>query len=75
MAFKIKNRKVVGTIDIEPTWENLCNMVQSGHLEGKFLQPACKIADRIRQAQKQGKKSITFKFKDKQSKAIVVTDK
>jgi hypothetical protein len=64
MAFKIKKAEIKEqlTIDVEPKWTSLCNLVQSGHLEGKFLQPACKLADVVRQAQKSGKKSVTFKF-------------
>ena len=54
--------KQIGTIDLEPTWENLCNMAQSGHLQPKELMQACKLADIVRQAQKQGKKSVTFTF-------------
>lgn len=71
---KSKKRKIVGTIDIEPTWESLCYAVNRGALKGEALLPACKIADAVRQAQKKGKKSITFKFKDKQSKSTVTTE-
>lgn len=61
-TMKLKKRKA-GTIDIEPTWESLCYAVNRGALKGEALLPACKIADAVRQAQKKGKKSITFKFK------------
>ena len=50
-------------IDLEPTWEDLCRAVASGALkDAMILKPACKIADIIRQAQKQGKKEVTFSF-------------
>lgn len=51
-------KKIVTTIDIEPTWEYLCRMV----INPEDLMPACKIADMVRQAQKRGSKSITFTF-------------
>jgi len=50
------------TIDIEPTWETLCNLAHGGALDAKELMPACKVADMVRQAQKKGKKGITFTF-------------
>jgi hypothetical protein len=76
MAFKIQKFREIKRkyIDIEPTWEALLEGVRNKSLPADVLKPACEIADLVRQAQKQGKKSITIKFKDKQSKAIVVTD-
>lgn len=53
-----------GTIDLEPTWESLCNASQVGALQPIELLPACIIADKIRQAQKAGAESITFTFGD-----------
>lgn len=50
------------TIDLEPTWQSLCRMAERGQLSASELQPACKIADIIRQAQKSGDKSVTFVF-------------
>lgn len=50
------------TIDLEPTWQALCRMAERGHLPASELQPACKIADIVRQAQKSGDKSVTFVF-------------
>ena len=49
-------------IDVEPTWEKLCDLVEMGALDPKELRPACAIADLVRQAQKKGAKSITFFF-------------
>ena len=50
------------TINIEPTWEQLCKMAEIDRLPPQELMPACKIADIVRQAQKKGKKSVTFTF-------------
>lgn len=55
-------KKKTFTIDLEPTWESLCNASQDGALEPAELMPACIIADKIRQAQKAGANSITFTF-------------
>lgn len=52
----------VMTIDLEPTWTELCNASQAGALQPRELLPACQIADKIRQAQKAGAESITFTF-------------
>jgi hypothetical protein len=52
----------IRTIDMEPTWETLCNLSAADVLPAKELMPACKLADKIRQAQKSGAKSITFVF-------------
>lgn len=52
-------------IDIEPTWEAILKGVESGALKAEALRPVCKIADMIRRAQKDGKKSITFSFEGK----------
>ena len=52
------------TIDIEPKWEDLCRMAQSGHLPAKELMPACQLADIVRQAQKEGKQSVSFIFQN-----------
>lgn len=49
-------------IDLEPKWTALCKMAHRGVLPAKELMPACEIADIVRQAQKEGKESITFKF-------------
>jgi hypothetical protein len=57
---KIKQK--IGTIDVEPTWESLCISSYKHGLTAEVLMPACKIADAVRQAQKKGAKSITFKF-------------
>lgn len=51
-------KKLITTIDIEPTWETLCNLVENP----LDLLPACIIADKIRKAQKAGALSITFTF-------------
>ncbi len=55
-------KKYAGKIDIEPTWKGLCNEVSKGFIKADILLPACEIADRVRQAQKQGKKNIVFTF-------------
>lgn len=51
-------------IDIEPTWESICNMVSRGFAKADVLMPACKIADVIRQAQKKGVKRLIITFGD-----------
>ncbi len=56
--------KIIGTIDIEPRWVDLCSLSTRGGLSPKFLLPACETADVVRQAQKQGKKGVTFLFLD-----------
>lgn len=48
------------TIDIEPKWVDLCHLVSSSALPAEELIPACQLADTVRQAQKAGRKSITF---------------
>lgn len=55
-------KKRIGIVDTEPTWVGLCNAAQSGAIEPKELLQACKTADVVRQAQKDGKKSVTFEF-------------
>jgi hypothetical protein len=50
------------TLDIEPTWEALCNLAQGGALPPEELMPACKIADIVRQAQKKGATAVEFRF-------------
>ncbi len=57
-------KKFVGMIDVEPTWEVLCIEVQKGVLKADMLLPACRIADVVRQAQKQNKKNIIFTFEE-----------
>lgn len=57
-------KKKIKTIDLEPTWAELCNACQAGALQPSELLPACQIADKIRQAQKSGAESITFTFGD-----------
>ena len=47
------DKKKIAIVDTEPTWVNLCNGVQSGAINAETLLPACKIADIVRQAQKQ----------------------
>ena len=49
-------------IDIEPKWLDLCKEVGRGNFNAEILEPACKIADIVRQAQKQGKKEVVFTF-------------
>jgi hypothetical protein len=66
--------KETQTIDIEPTWEALCNMAFHGHIKADLLMPACKIADTVRQAQKRGDKSVTFKFTGKNGNMAVIVD-
>jgi len=61
----------MATLDIEPTWETICNMVENNLASAKELLPACKIADVVRQAQKNGKQSVTFKF-DKEKNDIKI---
>jgi len=60
----------MGTIDIEPTWETLCNMAKRGVLPAEQLMPACKIADTIRQAQKAGLSGVIVKFPGKTGAAV-----
>ena len=64
----------ITTIDIEPTWEELCNAAQSGALQPKELMKACVIADIVRQAQKRGDKSVTFIFNDGGSILVQTTN-
>lgn len=71
---KLFNAKKTGTIDIEPTWESLCNLSERGGLSPKELMQACKIADMVRQAQKQGAKSVTFSFPDKNTCEVEVNN-
>ncbi len=61
-------------IDIEPTWESLCNLSQKGGLPAKELLPACIIADKVRQSQKEGAKSVTFFFCEDGSVEFQVDD-
>lgn len=51
-------------INIEPTWESLCNLAQGGVLPPKELMQACKLADMVRQSQKNGDRYIKFNFTD-----------
>lgn len=60
----MKDKEVILTIDLEPKWVELCNLVKRGGLSPEFLLPACETADVVRQAQKQGKKGVTFLFLD-----------
>src|SRR3990167_10667976 len=55
-------KRIANTIDIEPTWEFLCDMAARGILPAANLLPACKISYKIKQSQKQGKKAVTFLF-------------
>lgn len=57
-------KQFAGTIDCEPTWEALLTEVKNGILNAEHLLPAIKIADVVRQAQKQGKKQVIFLFPD-----------
>lgn len=59
----MKKQKTM-TIDLEPTWEGLCHLVVKGNLPADELIPACKLADIVRQAQKQGKAKVTFSFEN-----------
>jgi len=55
------------TIDLEPTWSDVCSMLKTGHIkheDADLLLPACEIADTVRQAQKKGKKRVIFEFVD-----------
>lgn len=59
--------EVVGRIDIEPTFEDVLDMVSHMATSDKrgtieTLRPAVKMADIIRRAQKAGHKSVTFTF-------------
>jgi len=58
-------------IDIEPTWESIGRMVERGYTTADQLKPALKLADTIRQAQKQGKAGVVFKFRSKRSPVSV----
>lgn len=56
-------------IDVEPKWEDILNefiKISSIHKHPQELldqlRPTCRIADIVRQAQKSGKKSVTFTF-------------
>ena len=49
-------------IDIEPTWEGLCNMAIAGAINPGVLMNACKIADTIRRSQKAGASWIHVTF-------------
>jgi hypothetical protein len=56
------------TIDIEPTWEVVLRIALGSKNPLDFekqLLPAIKIADVVRQAQKQGKKAVIFTFPSK----------
>jgi len=64
---KIKKTKVIATIDCEPKWKDLlplyADWIRHGTSEQKELvikelEKLCKVGDMIRQAQKQGKKTI-----------------
>ena len=59
-------KKLIEIIDCEPTWESLLKEVESGSLKAEFLLPAIKIADVVRQSQKQGKRQVIFSFPDTQ---------
>lgn len=54
-------------IDIEPRWVNLCNMADRGYIKASALLPACEMTDVIRQAQKTGAKSVTFRFANRKA--------
>lgn len=64
MSIKKVSDKPTMTIDLEPTWEQLCGAAQSGALRPIELLPACKIADIVRQAQKAGKEKVVFTFEN-----------
>lgn len=51
-------------IDLEPTWTEILNMVKSGHIDIKYtdLEKACRVADIVRKAQKDGKEFVKFVF-------------
>lgn len=61
-------------IDTEPTWVALCHVAERGALNAKELIPACMIADSVRQAQKNGAKSITFFFDESSEPPLIVVD-
>jgi TRAP-type mannitol/chloroaromatic compound transport system substrate-binding protein len=60
-------------VDIEPTWVALGRLMIKEQFSGQ-LDPALKIADIVRQAQKRGSKSVTFKFKGNQGDIDVFED-
>lgn len=69
--------KEVARIDIEPTWETILNMFISGHLPHDsldMLKPAMKTMDTVRQAQKKGKKSVTFRFTPGSNEVDVIVE-
>ncbi len=51
--------KVV-TIDLEPTWEDLCRGVESGHIKASMLMPACKLSATLEGRDSCEKKYLAF---------------
>lgn len=63
-------KEKVTYIDVEPKWIDLGNLMIDPKFKGQ-LDPALKIADIVRQAQKKGLKSVTFKFPNTSGKMII----
>lgn len=65
-------KKLVKTINIEPTWLSIGEYAQQITQEKvtkemiELIKPALKLADLIRTKQKEGKKKITLTLTDKQ---------
>lgn len=57
--------EIVGYIDLEPKWADLCRIAQRIPKITPELMPACEVADVVRQAQKKGKSGVLFKFANK----------
>lgn len=55
--------KETQTIDVEPTWTSLGKLMVKEQFAGQ-LDGALNIADIVRQAQKRGDASVTFKFRE-----------
>lgn len=50
--------KKINTIDCEPTWVQVLELVKSGVCEPEGLRKACELVDSIRKVQKSGAKQI-----------------
>ena len=51
----MSEQKIAGVIDIEPTWNAILNMVNERVLAPEYLRPIAKLADQVRQAEKDNK--------------------
>ena len=55
---------MTSTVDLTPTWIQVLELVKQGLVPLSELKQACIVADIVMKAEKEGRPSITFTFKD-----------